>query len=281
MNKSTIIKILSMILILFIIVLLFFNLNKHNTEYFEQEYPYKMSVLAIFKNETMNLKVWLDHYLWQGIDHFYLIDNDSEDNPDIILKPYIQKGLVTLYKFPEKYMQVEHYKNLWGLENLPSKTKWLIMADLDEFWFSPNSKLSSVINEYDNYDLIYSNWYMFGSDGLTNHPNDIRTDITRREFDLSVATKWICKPIKMDLSDLFIHNFYNDDKYKKIIVNDKIHLNHYPIQSKEFYEKVKMDRGDVTVKELNNIRNWDYFETYDKNAVHEDTLLKDMILNNK
>jgi len=53
---------------------------------------YFLSVLAIFKNETMNLKVWIDHYLWQGVEKIYLIDNGSTDNPMPILQPYIDKG---------------------------------------------------------------------------------------------------------------------------------------------------------------------------------------------
>ena len=240
-------------------------------------FPYKMSVLAIFKNETMNLKVWLDHYLWQGVDHFYLIDNDSNDNPHIILEPYIQKGLVTLHKFPQQHLQIQHYIRLWQLENLSKKTKWLIMADLDEFWFSPNSKLSSIINEYENYDVIYSNWLMFGSDGLTNHPSDIRTAITHRENNIHINTKWICKPIKIRLTDFYHHFFKNDSKYKKKVVNDKIHLNHYSIQSKEYFEKVKIARGDVLEK--HNSRDWNYFNNYDKHKTYEDNLLRDMILN--
>jgi glycosyltransferase involved in cell wall biosynthesis len=50
---------------------------------------YYLSVLSIFKNETMNLKIWIEHYLWQGVEHFYLIDNGSDDNPLNILQEYI------------------------------------------------------------------------------------------------------------------------------------------------------------------------------------------------
>ena len=57
----------------------------------------KLSVLAIFKNETMNLKIWIEHYLWQGVEHFYLIDNNSDDEPLKILKEYIQLNSVVFY----------------------------------------------------------------------------------------------------------------------------------------------------------------------------------------
>lgn len=269
-------KVILVIILLVVIVLLSLYFQYSTLELFEN-YPYHISVIAIFKNETMNLKIWLDHYLWQGIEHFYLIDNNSDDNPDSILQPYIEKGLVTLYKFPEKYKQKEHYRKVWELENIPSKTKWLVVADLDEFWYAPNSKMSTIIDNYGDYDVIYSNWYMFGSDGLEKHPSDIRKAITRRSPEQPNSTKWICQTKNVDVSNLGIHFFNNDENLNKKIENDKIHLNHYPIQSKEFFEKVKMTRGDVDASTHDNTRDWNYFNKYDENKTVIDTILKDMI----
>ena len=73
-------------------------------------YMYYLSVLCIFKNETMNLKTWINHYLWQGVDHFYMIDNGSDDNPLEILQDYINKGIITYFYRPERHQQIEHYK---------------------------------------------------------------------------------------------------------------------------------------------------------------------------
>lgn len=41
---------------------------------------YFLSLLAIFKNEETSLSLWIEHYCWMGVDHFYLIDNGSTDN---------------------------------------------------------------------------------------------------------------------------------------------------------------------------------------------------------
>ena len=41
---------------------------------------YYLSIVAIFKNESWILKEWIEHYLNQGVDHFFLIDNGSTDN---------------------------------------------------------------------------------------------------------------------------------------------------------------------------------------------------------
>ena len=32
-----------------------------------------------------------------GVQHFYLVDDESTDNPKPILDPYIEEGLVTMY----------------------------------------------------------------------------------------------------------------------------------------------------------------------------------------
>ena len=73
---------------------------------------YYLSVLAQFKNETMNLKLWLDHHLWQGVQHFFLIDNGSTDNPTRILQEYIDKGIVSYFYRPKLASQVENYRNI-------------------------------------------------------------------------------------------------------------------------------------------------------------------------
>jgi len=51
-----------------------------------------------------------------------------------------------------------------------------------------------------------------------------------------------------------------------ILKNSNLHLNHYPIQSVEFFQKIKMTRGDATNIKLNNYRNMKYFYNYDKNS---------------
>ena len=57
-----------------------------------------LSILTIMKNEAMNLKLWIDHYIWQGVDHFYIIDNNSTDVSVQIIEDLINNGYpITLY----------------------------------------------------------------------------------------------------------------------------------------------------------------------------------------
>ena len=56
-----------------------------------------------------------------------------------------------------------------------------------------------------------------------------------------------------------------DLKLKRMLKKgtNRLQLNHYQIQSKEYYEKVKMTRGDVSQKAWDNKRDWDYFNERD------------------
>ena len=236
-----------------------------------------LSILSIFKNETMNMKIWLDHYLSQGVEHFYIIDNGSDDDPMSVLKDYIDKGYVTYYLRPERYQQCKHYREIFKIEKIQEKTKWLIVCDFDEFFYGTKNKLSTVLNSLEKYNVIYSNWLMFGSDGLITHPDDIRTAIVHREINFNIHTKYIFKTSSLkNINQIHVHNISNE---KNIYYeNEKIHLNHYPIQSLEFFQKVKMTRGDVANISVDNIRDMNYFNKYDINTVYCDNILKDIIL---
>jgi hypothetical protein len=139
------------------------------------------------------METWIEHYRWQGIEHFYLIDNDSNDKPLEILQKYIDIGLVSYYFCPEKQSQVQHYKNIYNTANIKNKTKWLIITDIDEFWYSKNDKLINIIDNYNNYDIIYANWLMFGRCNSILHPIDIRLNSIYREPNLHILTKYIIK----------------------------------------------------------------------------------------
>ena len=263
---------LILLLIILLTCLLFSSLN-----YKENFVNNELSLLAMFKNETLNLKVWIEHYLWQGVDKIYLIDNDSTDNPLNILQPYIDAGVVEYTFNPKKYNQAQGYKDLITEKDLKSNTKWLIVCDLDEFYYGSTKKLKETLNEFNNYDIIYSNWKMFGSNDLIQHPEDIRKSIIYRKPDLDSFSKYIVNLQNIDINDIDVHSVHN--VHNEIRENEKIKLNHYPIQSLNYFQSVKMVRGDIYTPSNDNVRDMDYFKRYDLNTTFKDTELKDLIIN--
>lgn len=246
---------------------------------------YYLSILSSFKNEAMNLKIWIEHYLWQGAEHLYLIDNGSTDNPLSILQYYIDKGIVSYFYLPERHKQTNHYRFVFDKENLKEKTYWLAICDLDEFFYGVDKKLTTKLKSlYNFFDYVLCNWQMFGTDGNILHPEDIRTSITHCKKELYTETKYIFKPqIIHNSSHIHIHSLINipyvkNNRIRIRIANQLIKLNHYPLQSVEFFTKIKMTRGDCNSNDCENIRDNNYFNKYNYNEICDETL-KNNILN--
>ena len=73
-------------------------------------------ILAIFKNEKGAMKEWLEHHIGRGVQHFYLIDDGSTDNPEEILKAYVDEGDTMYDPTPRNvpYRQAGMYKKVFS-----------------------------------------------------------------------------------------------------------------------------------------------------------------------
>lgn len=234
-----------------------------------------LSMLAIFKNEEQSLSMWIEHYCWMGVDHFYLIDNGSTDNSRKILEQYENHGIVSIFSLPEKHKQQEHYRNVYD-KVVKKNSVWVIIADLDEFWYVKGSTIKKQLKCFGQYNVISSKWRMFGSDGLIEQPKDIRVSITHRHPALNSNTKCIFQTNPINSTQITLHTI--EDEPNQIDASDVFRLNHYPIQSWEYFQKVKMQRGDATSSTVDNIRNEDYFKNYDKDTDYEDLDLQQMVI---
>ena len=57
---------------------------------------YTLSIVSMFKNESMIIEEWIKYYILQGVEHFYLIDNGSTDDYMSKIEAYQDK--ITLIK---------------------------------------------------------------------------------------------------------------------------------------------------------------------------------------
>ena len=73
-----------------------------------------LCIVAIFKNEGHALHEWIEHYLKEGVDKFFLVDNDSNDGYDI--QEYIKNGFIELEINPKNTHKLNYtiiiYKRL-------------------------------------------------------------------------------------------------------------------------------------------------------------------------
>lgn len=235
----------------------------------------KVGILAIFKNESMVIREWIDHYKWQGVDHILLMDNNSTDDYKSKLKG--TESFVTVVPAPIPHNQ-EGYYNTVGIPFFKKKKIDIILPiDLDEYLFMKDgTKLAPFLRKEfskpDRPSQILIQWTMFGSNGFETQPSSIRKSFLLRKQELDRQGK--CIVFLPDVTTLHLH--WHDVKGKSETRNDVIQLNHYAIMSKEYFQKVKMTRGDATEKNLQNFRDWNYFERYDHKE-EKDTKLADLV----
>ena len=219
-------------------------------------------------NESMVIEEWLQHYIWQGVEHFYLIDNGSTDNYEEIIGPYLDK--ISLVKWTETASQVKHYNRALEHFDIKNQTKWLLVCDLDEFLFSPTFPNIKEYLEKQDASCINVSMTMFGSRDEYEQPPSIRKGFLYREKKLHEHGKAILLSKKINTLDVHFHTVDGPS----IRDDTNLQLNHYQIMSKEYFDKVKKVRPDVAFSV--NARDDEYFKKRDIREM-EDTKLSDMI----
>ena len=202
-------------------------------------------VVAIFKDEAFTIAEWMSHYRWQGAKHFFLIDNGSSDD---WMNELGALGDVTVTTRPEKYKQTEHYDSYLPVLRKEHMCDWALVVDIDEYLYAkpPTSNLAEffALVPSDVKEVVVQ-WTMFGSSGLSLQPESVRCSFTwRGDVAGSHLTKSAIRVSRLDQFGVHSHgeNILSPDNLWPI---DSLQLNHYSIQSREYFEKVKMNRGDV------------------------------------
>ena len=263
-----------------------------------------LSVVAILKDEGPYLKEWLDYHLLAGVEHFYLYNNESTDNYEKIIAPYVEAGLVTSTNISGKLSLVPAYFD--AVKRFKFQSRYMAFIDLDEFIYPKTNKtVAEVVDEIllrdPNAAGLSIHWQEFGSNGLekADYSRGVLERFTRRarkDFygkftDSKVIThtlgnihlKVIANPrfIKQAGSPHFANYFaglYSVNEtgtplapshYSYPVVADKIAINHYRCKSKEEFQN-KLIRGFAT----HHSSNAECFEHFDNNEEFDDGILK-------
>jgi hypothetical protein len=171
-----------MIIIIILLVLLFivFGNSQNYSEHFENNGKYKLTIMAIFKNEEDYLEEWLEHHINQGFEHFYLYCNDPKIEKYQYLKNTKYHKYITLIPWVNKKnngkntIQRQAYTHC--IQNYNKEYQFIMMLDIDEFIVhtDKNKKvvdfINSIYSEWDKTKAIKVQRYDFGSDGHIKKP---------------------------------------------------------------------------------------------------------------
>jgi hypothetical protein len=212
---------------------------------------------ATFKNESHILKEWIEHYIFHGVEHIYLINDNSSDNFLEILEPYIVKNYVTLYNNELEYNKLgrQSYTYNFYFQKHLKETHWFGILDLDEFLYSPEEiDIKNILKKYEQENQLQINWVHFGSSRHITQPNGVVENFLYRGEYNSITNgpngryNSYKSIVNVKNSRNITLNIHSHGAYSKnISFNETIPqllVNHYPIQSLQFWKNIKMTRGD-------------------------------------
>jgi len=254
---------------------------------------YCLGIVAIFRGEDDYLLEWIEFHKMMGVDHFILYDNGLEKSSELILRPYIESGIVTHIPFPNiPGLRDGRHADTLNLQQLAYADciirfhhhfKYLLQLDIDEFLFPKDHKtITEVLNRYneDQISRIEVNWTNFGSSdhevkpgglviknfirsGSNTTPKTVKSISNTRYLSLKFANTNVHRfSHRISVKDLFTKLFFG---YPQIIkdktANDLFQLNHYITKSKEeFLKKGKVYKngwqvGKKTKERFNMLNN--------------------------
>lgn len=244
---------------------------------FAQE-KYTLSIAAIFQNEAIYLNEWIEYHHMHGVEHFWLYNNNSEDDYAKVLEPWIDDGIVELIQWPSVQnendwhhfsftVQTGAYND--ALQKAKNVSKWLALIDTDEFIVSIDFFFISdcLEYEYSNVSGLCVNWQCYGTSNVKKCKSMLNELVYKMKWDHenNKYSKSIVQPLHVSHCPNPHYCIYNsghwaiDSHYNRCngcpsyVSIDKIRINHYWTRDEYFLYNVKLPRY---IKWGSNIENF-------------------------
>ncbi|NHB12432.1 glycosyltransferase family 2 protein, partial [Burkholderia cepacia] len=132
---------------------------------------HRASICAIVRNEGKYIREWIAYHSAIGFDHFYIYNNQSEDDTCDALSAASRAGVCTVVDWPNPAggrPQIPAYRN--ALKTFGKETEWILCMDADELLnLKRHRSIGAFLDDYPDADAIGINWRMFGSGGSENY----------------------------------------------------------------------------------------------------------------
>jgi len=168
----------------------------------------KVSIVSVFRDESKYLKEWIEFHLLVGVDKFYLVNNNSIDDFETVLSPYILSGVVVLSNitteiknntpgFNNEEILVRDFIQKMNEIVLSLDDDWTIHISTDEFLFptEKNNIKDVLINYGDNVGEISVNWTLFGNNNVFLNENDLLIERLTKSSESNHIHNFHVKPI--------------------------------------------------------------------------------------
>jgi len=224
-----------------------------------------------FRDSAMFLHEWLLFHLVQGVERFYLYDNESADDYQAVLAPWISRGFVELARWPGLAQQQAIYDHCLG--HVAGDVEWLAFLDDDEFLFATDgAALPGALRPYEGHAGIAVAWMLYGSAGYERRPEGWVIDTyAQRAPNPDPHVKCIVRPRRVVRSRVIGHAFVAaegfqvvDEMHRPLAEPlspqpsvDRLRINHYLMKSwEEFIPRRLRPQANTGAPKPHSLAEW-------------------------
>ena len=244
----------------------------------------KVALLSVIQNNEDIIKEWIEHYLAEGIGHFYLVDDNANEKTKQILDNY-EKFITFTSKTSSKIKNSKGslINNLY-INRVKEESEWALFAMPNEYIYAKNriAEITDIFKKIDEkIEKIWIPSVYFGSNQMISQPKSITKGFTKRqeleEFVPGINGRVLCrtqnlvrileegKNVKLLHNDIFyLCNGQRTDNFKftqKAFLRLNLSMNTYMPMSKEYYENqvlAKYKKGSVEYEaEMRKFEEWE------------------------
>jgi hypothetical protein len=241
----------------------------------EYRIRYDLTACLKFKDAARFLPEWIEFHQMVGFEHFYLYNNNSNDDYRGALAPYCEEGSVTLYEWPDvpafpksDEHCVAHHRH---------EARWIAFLDDDEFLFPvKGTDIRKILRRYEAYPALAVHWIMFGSSGHLRRPEGlVLENYLRRAQDIRPTIKSVVNPRRIAVPASTHRWVYKNghiacDENEQPVHTSRsvpataevLRINHYWSKSLEDAHN-KVARGAVDQWTLDNPRSMELWHDFD------------------
>jgi hypothetical protein len=213
-----------------------------------------LSICSMYRNEARYLTEWIEFHRLVGVERFFLLDNESDDESLEVLAPYIAEGIVVRYQQPGsargqaeldeiKMPGFQHCIDTHGAE-----VRWMAFIDTDEYLFSPTGRpVPELLAAHERWPAVAVNSVFIGASGHVTRPDGLVLENYTKtlEVDSARLVKSIVDPARVTRC-VSAHRFeythaaaVDENGYpvpvgkSKSLSVERLRLNHYFARSEE------------------------------------------------
>lgn len=243
----------------------------------------KIAIASIQRNRGKYIVEWIAFHLAVGFNQFYIYCHKTNDGMKEILLELAKRYPIEVFALEmDDFPQIAAYHHAW--ENFGDKVDWMAFIDGDEFLFPTQAaSMQEALAAYEPRELSALGvfWKCYGSNGHATDPDGLilethprhSTDgfLPNRHIKSIVRGGEKVTPSRSHLFDTGRGTF--DEKMRPITHGwmrdlppsyDVFRINHYVVQSRQFYFEVKQGMGGADLQ-AGYVRSDAYFDEYDRN----------------